>query len=202
MGVDVDVSAATGEQARIEGWRRAQGIGWRMLWARTHNRPLAEAPNLSDSVLNSIVAGIVIDNEQIGPNRYIARLGVLFDRARTSQMLGVSGDDPALGADAGDPGDDHRLGRLQLRVPQPVAARLGGVPHRGQRDRLCPAAGRRDRPARAQLCPDPAARARLVADAARSIWRGRHRRARGRPQARLSGRPGGGHLHRALRAGQ
>jgi hypothetical protein len=92
MGVDVDVSAATGEQARIEGWRRAQGIGWRMLWARTHNRPLAEAPNLSDSVLNSIVSGIVIDNEQIGPNRYIARLGVLFDRARTSQMLGVSGD--------------------------------------------------------------------------------------------------------------
>jgi len=43
-------------------------------------------------VLNSIVSGIVIDNEQIGPNRYIARLGVLFDRARTGQMLGVSGD--------------------------------------------------------------------------------------------------------------
>jgi len=92
MGVDVDVAADTGEHARTEGWRRAQGIGWRMLWARTHNRPPAEAPNLSDSVLNSIVSGIVIDNEQIGPNRYIARLGVLFDRARTSQMLGVSGD--------------------------------------------------------------------------------------------------------------
>jgi hypothetical protein len=92
MGVDVDVAAATGEQARIEGWRRAQGIGWRMLWARTHNRPLSEAPNLSESVLNSIVSGIVIDNEQIGPNRYIARLGVLFDRARTGQLLGVSGD--------------------------------------------------------------------------------------------------------------
>ncbi len=92
LGVDVDVAADTGEHARIEGWRRAQSIGWRMLWARTHHRPLAEAPTLSDSVLNSIVSGIVIDNEQIGPNRYIARLGVLFDRARTGQMLGVSGD--------------------------------------------------------------------------------------------------------------
>ena len=92
MGVDVDVAADTGEHARIEGWRRARGIGWRMLWARVHNRPVSEAPTLSDSVLDSIVSGIVIDNEQIGPNRYIARLGVLFDRARTGQMLGVSGD--------------------------------------------------------------------------------------------------------------
>ena len=92
MGVDVDVAASSGEQARIEGWRRARAIGWRMLWARTHNRPLSEAPTLTDSVLNSIVSGIVIDSEQIGPNRYIARLGVLFDRARTGQLLGVSGE--------------------------------------------------------------------------------------------------------------
>jgi hypothetical protein len=42
-------------------------------------------------VLNSIVSGIVIEQEQIGPRRYIARLGVLFDRARTGQMLGVAG---------------------------------------------------------------------------------------------------------------
>ena len=90
-GVQVDVSADTGEHARIEGWRRAQSLGWRMLWARTHNRPLAEAPALTDSVLNNIVSGIVIEQEQIGPTRYIARLGVLFDRARTGQMLGVQG---------------------------------------------------------------------------------------------------------------
>ena len=90
-GVEVDVSADTAEHARIEGWRRAQSLGWRMLWARTHNRPLAQAPVLTDSVLNGIVSGIVIEQEQIGPNRYIARLGVLFDRARTGQMLGVQG---------------------------------------------------------------------------------------------------------------
>src|SRR6185436_5639126 len=90
-GVEVDVSAANPDAARTEGWRRAQALGWRMLWSRTHRRPLSEAPNLSESVLDGIVSGIVIEQEQIGPTRYIARLGVLFDRARTGQMLGVAG---------------------------------------------------------------------------------------------------------------
>jgi hypothetical protein len=39
-------------------------------------------------VLNSIVAGIIIEEEQIGPRRYLAQLGVLFDRARAGQLLG------------------------------------------------------------------------------------------------------------------
>ncbi|HVQ08353.1 MAG TPA: heavy-metal-associated domain-containing protein [Allosphingosinicella sp.] len=90
-GVQVDVSAANAEAARSEGWRRAQSLGWKMLWARTHNRPLAEAPDLPDSTLSGIVSGIIIEQEQIGPRRYIARLGVMFDRARTAQLLGVSG---------------------------------------------------------------------------------------------------------------
>ncbi|HEV7660342.1 MAG TPA: heavy-metal-associated domain-containing protein [Allosphingosinicella sp.] len=90
-GVQVDVSAANAEAARSEGWRRAQILGWRMLWARTHNRPQAEAPDLPDSTLSGIVTGIIIEQEQIGPRRYIARLGVMFDRSRTAQLLGVSG---------------------------------------------------------------------------------------------------------------
>ena len=53
-------------------------------------------------------------------------------------MLGVAGFSRALGADAGHPGDDHRLVRLQLRISQRMAARLGAVPHRRQPDRLCP----------------------------------------------------------------
>ena len=90
-GIDVDVTAENAEKARVEGWRRAQAEGWKMLWARTTGRPPAQAPSLSESVLNGIVSGVVIENEQIGPRRYIARLGVLFDRARTGQMLGVAG---------------------------------------------------------------------------------------------------------------
>lgn len=90
-GIEVDVTAKTAEEARLTGWREAQRKGWRALWASTNKRPQSEAPNLSDSVLDSMVSSIVIENEQIGPRRYVARLGILFDRARSGQMLGVSG---------------------------------------------------------------------------------------------------------------
>lgn len=88
LGIEVDVRAENAERARIEGWRRAQAEGWRQLWSRTTGRPPGQAPRLPETVLNSIVSGIVIESEQIGPRRYIARLGVLFDRARVGQMLG------------------------------------------------------------------------------------------------------------------
>ncbi|HEX7741697.1 MAG TPA: heavy-metal-associated domain-containing protein, partial [Sphingobium sp.] len=41
--------------------------------------------------LEAMISGIEIEYEQIGPTRYIATLGILFDRARTGQLLGVSG---------------------------------------------------------------------------------------------------------------
>lgn len=89
-GIRVDVAAKSATAARLGGWRLAQRRGWQMLWAKTHGGN-GGAPGLSDSALDSIVAGIVVDEEQIGPNRYVARLGVLFDRARTGQILGVTG---------------------------------------------------------------------------------------------------------------
>ncbi|WP_332811381.1 heavy-metal-associated domain-containing protein [Sphingomonas sp.] len=89
-GVTVDVAAPNAEAARYEGWRLAQAKGWKALWASTNHRPQSEAPNLPDSVLNSIVSGVIIENEDIGPQRYLATLGVLFDRARTGQLLGGS----------------------------------------------------------------------------------------------------------------
>ena len=88
-GIQVDVAAKTADAARYAGWRDAQRKGWKALWSRTHAG--AAAPQLSDSALDAIVAGVVVENEQIGPTRYIARLGVLFDRARAGQILGVSG---------------------------------------------------------------------------------------------------------------
>ncbi len=88
-GVEVDATGKSSEEARLEGWRQAQSKGWKMLWARTTGQPIEKAPNLSDSVLNAMVASIVIEQEQIGPQRYIARLGVLFDRARAGQLLGT-----------------------------------------------------------------------------------------------------------------
>jgi len=88
-GVEVDVAASTSEAARYGGWREAQRKGWQALWRRIHGNNAA--PRLSDSALDGIVAGIVVEREEIGPKRYIARLGVLFDRARTGQVLGVTG---------------------------------------------------------------------------------------------------------------
>ncbi|HEX8526302.1 heavy-metal-associated domain-containing protein [Allosphingosinicella sp.] len=90
-GIEVDVVAENANAARLEGWRRAQSEGWKLLWARTNNRPVSEAPTQPESVLSSIVSGVIIEQEQIGPRRYIARLGILFDRSRTGQMLGVRG---------------------------------------------------------------------------------------------------------------
>jgi hypothetical protein len=90
-GVRVDVTAENADKARYEGWRQAQSLGWKALWSSTTKRPQSEAPGLSDSVLNTMVAGIIIEEEQIGPKRYIAQLGVLFDRARTGELLGVQG---------------------------------------------------------------------------------------------------------------
>ena len=90
-GIQVDVVAANADKAREEGWREAQQKGWKALWAKTNGRPPAEAPALTDSALNAMVSAIVVEDEQMGPKRYIATLGVLFDRARTGQLLGVGG---------------------------------------------------------------------------------------------------------------
>ena len=76
-------------RARYAGWRIAQRQGFRALWAKMHNAPISEAPNLPDSTLDDMVSSIVVEREQIGPNRYIADLGILFDRARAGELLGV-----------------------------------------------------------------------------------------------------------------
>lgn len=88
-GIEVDVYGPNADAARLGGWRQAQRKGWEALWARTHGG--AKGPALSDSALDAIVAGIVVEDEQPGPHRYIARLGVLFDRGRAGSILGTSG---------------------------------------------------------------------------------------------------------------
>ena len=90
-GIVVDTSGESAREAREEGWREAQRRAWRVLYARVNGGSPENAPSLGDSALNGIVAGIIIEQEDIGPRRYVARLGVMFDRARVSQYLGVSG---------------------------------------------------------------------------------------------------------------
>jgi hypothetical protein len=90
-GIHVDVGANDSQSARFAGWRIAQRQGFRALWAKMHNASLDQAPNLPDGTLDQIVSSINVEREEIGPRRYIADLGILFDRARAAPFLGVEG---------------------------------------------------------------------------------------------------------------
>ena len=84
--VSVDVSGPNAQAARVAGWREAQ----RKAWVQLSRRLGGGGGLVPDGTLDSLVTAIVVGNEQIGPNRYIAQLGVLFDRARTAGLLGIS----------------------------------------------------------------------------------------------------------------
>ena len=86
--ITVDVTGDNAEDAREKGWREAQRKGWAQLYKRING---SDGPALGDSVLDGIVTAIVVEHEQIGPRRYVATLGVQFDRVRAGQILGVSG---------------------------------------------------------------------------------------------------------------
>jgi hypothetical protein len=90
-GIHVDVGGADAQAARYAGWRIAQRQGFKALWAKMHNATVDQAPNLPDGTLDQIVSSINVEREEIGPSRYIADLGVQFDRARAAPFLGVEG---------------------------------------------------------------------------------------------------------------
>src|SRR5688572_11311280 len=186
-GIHVDVGGPDAASARFAGWRVAQRQGFRALWAKTHGRPISEAPSLPDSTLDGLVSSITVEREQIGPNRYIADLGILFDRARAGEMLGVGG---------------QRRHRDQRRAAQLLAARLGAVPDVAEHDRLRP--GQRDerRPAAGQRRPDRASGPRLVAQHRRPLRRGRYLGRAGAAAAALPRRAGARPVHRPPRPGQ
>lgn len=81
-GVEVNTTGETPEEARANGWREAQRIAWERL----------DGPELPDGRLDSLVSAIVVESESIGPRRYVARLGVIFDRQRAGALLGAGGE--------------------------------------------------------------------------------------------------------------
>lgn len=93
-GVQVDVAGKTADEARTAAWKLAQRKGWKILWGRMHGLGPDAAPGVPDSTLDSIVAGIEVEQEQVGPHRYIATLGILFDRGRTGEMIGSTSGTP------------------------------------------------------------------------------------------------------------
>jgi hypothetical protein len=87
-GVAVDVTGKGADAARYAGWRLAQ----RKAWVQLSRRLGGGGALVSDGTLDQLVSGIVVENEQIGSTRYVARLGVLFDRNRAGALLGVAAD--------------------------------------------------------------------------------------------------------------
>ncbi len=77
-GIEVNTTGKNAQEARMAGWKLAQKLAWQK----------AGGPAIADGQLDSMVSAIEIEHEQIGPHRYIARLGVIFDRARAGQFLG------------------------------------------------------------------------------------------------------------------
>ena len=86
MGVEVDVRGDNAFEARQKGWVEAQRKAWKILYNRTQG---GKTGGLSDGALNNMVSAIIVEQEQVGPKRYIATLGVMFDRARAGSILGM-----------------------------------------------------------------------------------------------------------------
>ncbi|MBY6129230.1 heavy-metal-associated domain-containing protein [Qipengyuania aquimaris] len=79
--IEVDVRASTGIEAREEAWREAQVKAWEKI----------DGPDLPESRIAGMVSAIVVQRERLGPKRYIATLGVIFDRQKANAYLGDDG---------------------------------------------------------------------------------------------------------------
>ena len=75
-GIEVDTTGKTGEDARAEGWKEARRLAWKKYGGA----------ELSDAQLDAMTSAIVVQHEEIGPRRYIATLGVIFDRAKAGEF--------------------------------------------------------------------------------------------------------------------
>lgn len=89
-GIEVNVSGSSAADARAKGWQDAERQAWKKLW-ETNGMGTGNAPALDPATLDSMVGAVMVEHEEIGPHRYIARLGVRFDRARTGGYLGMRG---------------------------------------------------------------------------------------------------------------
>jgi hypothetical protein len=78
-GIEVNVLGANAEDARQKGWQEAYRKAWEKL----------EGPAIPDGQLASLVSAVIIESERLGPRRYVATLGVVFDRARAGSLLGA-----------------------------------------------------------------------------------------------------------------
>lgn len=77
-GIQVDVTGKTGAEARLAGWKQAEKEAWKKVGG----------PDMPLESIDAMVSSVVIGHEQVGPKRYIATLGVIFDKAKAGQYVG------------------------------------------------------------------------------------------------------------------
>lgn len=77
-GIAVDVLGKNGAEARAEGWKLAEKEAWKKLGG----------PDMPIESIDAMVSSIIIEREQVGPRRYVASLGVIFDKAKAGQFVG------------------------------------------------------------------------------------------------------------------
>lgn len=80
-GIKVDASGKTGAEARLAGWKQAEKEAWKKLGG----------PDMPIEAIDAMVSSVVIQHEQVGKHRYIATLGVIFDKAKAGQFVGGNG---------------------------------------------------------------------------------------------------------------
>jgi hypothetical protein len=85
-GIEVDVVGKSAQEARNAGYREAYKQAWAQL----------KGPEMDAGSIESMVSGVVVERESLGPHRYIARLGVVFDRGRAGQYVGAAAGSPIV----------------------------------------------------------------------------------------------------------
>jgi hypothetical protein len=81
-GIEVNVVGKSPEDAREQGWKQAEVLAWKKIGG----------PDLPQAQIESMVSAILIQRERVGPRRYVATLGVVFDRKRAGGLLGAEGE--------------------------------------------------------------------------------------------------------------
>jgi hypothetical protein len=80
--IKVNVVGKSSEDAREKGWKQAEVLAWKKIGG----------PDLPAAQIDSMVSAILIQSERVGPRRYVATLGVVFDRKRAGALLGAAGE--------------------------------------------------------------------------------------------------------------
>jgi hypothetical protein len=80
--IQVNVVGKNPEDARQLGWKQAEVLAWKKIGG----------PDLPQSQIEGMVSAILIQTERVGPRRYVATLGVVFDRKRAGALLGAEGE--------------------------------------------------------------------------------------------------------------